>query len=132
MRIEVSQLPPVEYSPNWRGSWFDRYQSGLVYRNAVYYSCVEARNRAALSGYPKPFDKARLDLTFVFPQRRRRDQDNLQARFKPGQDAIVAAGLVRDDDAEHLVIGRLDIVVDPKRAPITIIELKEERDNSKE
>ena len=130
MRIEVSQLPPVEYSPNWRGFWVDRYQSGLVYKNAVFYSCVEARNRAALSGYPKPFDKARLDLTFVFPQRRRRDRDNLQARFKPGQDAIVAAGLVIDDDAEHLEIGRLDIVVDPERAPLTIIEIKEEGDYS--
>jgi len=130
MRIEVSQLPPFEYSPNWRGSWFDRYQAGLVYRNAVFYSCVEARNRAALYGYPKPFNKARLDLTFVFPLRRRRDRDNLQARFKPGQDAIVAAGLVRDDDVEHLIIGNVNIEVDPKRAPLTIIELKEEGDYS--
>lgn len=70
-----------------------------------------------------PFIKARLNLAFVFPQERRRDRDNLLARFKPGLDGIVASGLIMDDDAEHLQIGKVDILVDPSRAPLTIIEL---------
>jgi len=119
MRIEVSQLPPVEYSPNWTGSWADRYKAGQVYRDTVFYSCVDARNK----GNWKPFDKARLDLTFVFAVRRRRDRDNLITRFKPGLDAIVDAGLIVDDDAEHLKIGKVDIFVDPERAPLTIIDI---------
>ena len=48
------------------------------------------------------------------------------ARFKPGLDAVVDAGLILDDDAEHLQIsGTVDILVDPARAPLTIIELEE-------
>ncbi len=120
MRIEVSQLPPVEYSLNWRGVWADRYKAGRVYQAAVFYSCVDARNKASNN---KPFDKTRLDLTFVFAARRRRDFDNLLARFKPGLDGIVQAGLIVDDDAEHLEIGKVDILVDPERAPLTIIDI---------
>ena len=124
IRIEVTQLPPVSSSPNWRGHWAERYQAAMAYRDAVYYSCVDARNRAIASG-TLAFVRAKLSLTFVFPERRRRDRDNLLSRFKPGLDGIVASGLVVDDDAEHLEISNVDIVVDPKRAPLTIIEIRE-------
>jgi len=123
MRIEVTQLPPREYSLNWRGHWAQRYQAGEVYKSAVYYSCVDARNKALAQGR-LVFMRARLNLTFVFPQSRRRDPDNLIARFKPGLDGIVASGLVVDDDVEHLEISEVEILVDPKRAPLTIIELE--------
>ena len=120
IKVEVTQLPPVEYSLNWRGHWRQRYLAGKVYGDAVFYSCVNARN---ITG--QPFAKARLDLTFVFAQRRRRDRDNLLARFKPGQDAIVHAGLLLDDDAEHLEIGEIVPEVDPEKAPMTIIKVSE-------
>lgn len=123
IRIEVTQLPPVSSSPNWRGHWRERYKAAAVYRAAVYYSCVDARNRA-LAGGKLAFVRAELSLTFIFAKHRRRDQDNLLSRFKPGLDGIVKAGLVVDDDAEHLEITKLDILVDPKRAPLTIIEIK--------
>ena len=125
MRIEVTQLPPVSSSPNWRGHWGEKYTSAKVYHNAVFYCCVGARNKASLRGMEFPFIKARLNLTFIFLEQRRRDRDNLIARFKPGLDAIVDAGLLLDDDAEHLEIGKVDILVDPERAPLTIIELEE-------
>ena len=125
MRIEVSQLPPVSSSPNWRGYWPERHQAGKVYHNAVFYCCVDARNRGYREGMSFPFTKARLNLTFVFAEHRRRDRDNLLATFKPGLDAIVDAELLLDDDAEHLQIGNVDILVDPERAPLTIIELDE-------
>ena len=71
-----------------------------------------------------PFIKARLDLTFVFAEHRRRDRDNCLASFKPGIDAIVDAGLLLDDDSEHLQIGKVDILVDPERVPLTIIDIE--------
>ena len=129
MRIEVTQLPPVEYSLNWRGHWAERYQAGRVYGLAVFYSCVDARNRALMEGVSFPFIRARLSLAFVFPGKRRRDRDNLLARFKPGQDAIVSSCLVVDDDAENLQISNVDILVDPERAPLTIIDIKENQWN---
>jgi len=72
-----------------------------------------------------PFTNAVLNLCFIFPQYRRRDRDNLLSQFKPGLDAIVQADLLLDDDAEHLEIGKVEILVNRKKAPLTIIELEE-------
>ena len=125
MRIEITQLPPVSSSPNWRGHWASKYQAARVYHNAVFYTCVDARNRDLLVGKSFPMCHAKLDLTFVFPQSRRRDKDNMLARFKPGLDAIKDAGLILDDDSEHLEIGEIDIRVDSEMSPLTIIKLTE-------
>lgn len=128
MRIEISQLPPVSSSPNWRGHWRQRYEDARMYQASVYYECVDIRNRLERlpwrPGFP-PFSKARLTLTFVFPNHRTRDKDNLRARFKPGQDALVQAGFIKDDSPQYLVLGDINIVVDRDRAPRTIIELEE-------
>jgi len=123
VRIEVPFLPPVEYSPNSRCSWADKHKAGKVYHDAVYYCCVDARNREYRISFP--LSKAKLNLTVVFAEIRLRDLDNLLARFKPGLDAVVDSGLVLDDDVEHLEIGEVEVVVDPERAPLTIIELAE-------
>jgi hypothetical protein len=125
MRIEVPFLPPVEYSPNSRCSWAEKHKAGKVYHDAAFYCCVDARNRGYRKGLSFPFVKAKLNLTVVFAEPRLRDADNLLARFKPGLDAVVDSGLVLDDDVEHLEIGRVEAVVDPERAPLTIIELEE-------
>jgi len=125
VRIEVPFLPPVEYSPNSRCSWAEKYKAGEVYHDAVYYCCVDVRNRGYREGLAFPMVKAKLSLTVIFAELRLRDQDNLLARFKPGLDAVVDSGLILDDDAEHLEIGRVDPLVDPERAPLTIIELDE-------
>ena len=125
MRIDVTQLPPIEYSPNWRGHWAEKNEAGKVYHDAVFYCCVDARNRGFREGMSFPLSKAVLNLTFVFPEHRRRDKDNLLASFKPGLDGIVDSALILDDDAEHLEIGKVDILVDPERAPLTLIELAE-------
>jgi len=125
VRIEVSQLPPVTSSPNWRGFWPERHKGAKIYHDAVFYCCVDARNRGYREGMSFPFTQASLNLTFVFPEQRRRDRDNCLASFKPGLDAIVDAGLLLDDDTEHLEIGKVDILVDPERAPLTVIELDE-------
>ena len=125
MRIEVPFLPPVEYSPNSRVCWLVKYKAGKVYHDAVYYCCVDARNRGYREGLSFPFGKAKLNLTVVFAEMRLRDEDNLLARFKPGLDAVVDAGLLLGDDVEHLEIGKVEAVVDLKPAPLTIIELEE-------
>ena len=123
MRIEVPFLPPVEYSPNSCGYWAEKHKAGKVYHDAVYYCCVDARNREYRISFP--LAKAKLNLTVVFAELRLRDLDNLLARFKPGLDAVVDSGLVLDDDVEHLEIGEVEVVVDSKQAPLTIIELDE-------
>jgi hypothetical protein len=126
MRIEVSQLPPVECSPNWRGHWSQRHEASIVYQTAVYYECIQVKNAAiALDSEWHPFKRPRLDLTFVFPCQRKRDEDNLRARFKPGQDALVLAGLIKGDTKDNLILGDINIEVDRLKAPLTVIELRE-------
>jgi len=125
VRIEVPFLPPVEYSPNSRCSWAEKHRAGKVYHDAAFYCCVDARNRGYREGLSFPLVKAKLNLTVVFAELRLRDLDNLIARFKPGLDAVVDSGLALDDDVEHLEIGQVEVVVDPERAPLTIIELAE-------
>jgi len=121
--IEVSQLPPDETSPNSRAFWAKKYKAGKVYHDAVYYSCVNARNKGEKGGKRFPMLRARLDLTFVFAVSRRRDRDNWLSRFKPGLDAIKDASLILDDDSEHLEIGEILFWVNPEVAPLTIIRL---------
>ena len=124
MRIEIPYVPPVEYSLNWRGSWLQRYRAGREYGLAVFYYCVDVRNR--LGSEFQPIQVARLDLTVVYAVERVRDRDNIISTFKPGLDAIVQAGLIAGDDSAHLHWGEVTIEVDRARAPLTIIELKEE------
>jgi len=129
MRIEVSQLPPESSSPNARVHWGKRYRDTLGrggYGEAVYYECVQVRNSLLAGGDFRPFRRPVLSLTFVFPSYRDRDEDNLRARFKVGQDMLVRAGLIRQDDMKHLKVNRPKIRIDPARAPLTIIELAEE------
>lgn len=125
MRIEISQLPPEESSPNWQGFWAEKYKSGKDYHRDVFYCCVDARNRALADGKAFPFLKTKLNLTFIFAEERHRDRDNLLASFKVGLDAIVDSALILDDDSEHLEVGQVKVEVDPARAPLTIIELDE-------
>lgn len=126
MIIEVPMLPPSEYSPNWRGHPIERHRAGKIYRQLVFYSLVSVRNLAMRqkSGWV-PFQRAILDLTFIFAKHRERDEDNLRARFKPGQDALVQAEFIKTDTQRHLILGKIDIIVDPDRAPLTIIDLRE-------
>jgi hypothetical protein len=125
VRIEVPFLPPVEYSPNSRCSWAEKHKAGKVYHDAVFYCCVDARNRGNRKGLSFPLVKAKLNLTVVFAEQRLRDENNLLARFKPGLDAVVDSGLLLADDMEHLEIGQVDAIVSFKQAPLTIIELDE-------
>lgn len=123
-RIEVNQLLPTEYSLNWRGVWQQRYKAGRAYGSAVFYSCVDYKNR--LGDKFVPLRVARLDLTLVYAMERVRDRDNCISMFKPGLDAIVRAGLIAGDDSKRLHWGEVNIEVDKDRAPLTIIELREE------
>lgn len=128
MRIEVDQVPPVECSPNWRGHWAQQYRAARAYRDAVYYESVNVKNtlKAPWATPAYPFRRARLDLTFIFRRRQDRDEDNLRASFKPGQDGLVLARLIADDTPEYLELGNIEIIVDRRQSPMTIIDLEEE------
>lgn len=126
MRIEIDMLPPIQCSPNYRGHWSETYRASREYEVAVFYKCIDLRNRFIGESKFRPFRVARLNLTCVFARRRIRDADNLLARFKPGLDALVMAGFILGDDMKHLHIGTIVGEIDSARAPKTIIELIDE------
>ena len=126
MRIEIDMLPPLECSPNYRGHWTERYRAVRDYKQAVFYKCIDLRNRLLGEDKFRPMRVARLNLTCIFTRHRIRDADNLIARFKPGLDALVTAGFILGDDMKHLHIGSIVGETDSARAPKTIIELIDE------
>lgn len=49
----------------------------------------------------KPLEKAELIITFYFKDRRRHDADNYQKMLLDG---LVSAGIIKDDDFEHISV----------------------------
>ncbi len=114
--ITVHQLPPAECSPNSRCHWAVRKRAGDNFADEVYY---EAKRTARVR-----FERAIIALELIVKSVRRRDLDNWWARFKPGMDALVRAGIIPDDDIEHVQHGEITVTVDRARAPMTIITIK--------
>uniref|UniRef100_A0A6M3LSS4 Uncharacterized protein n=1 Tax=viral metagenome TaxID=1070528 RepID=A0A6M3LSS4_9ZZZZ len=118
IKIEVPLLPPAEYSPNSRCHWAIKKKAGDAFGFAVYLLALEQKKSMI------PFEKAEVSLTVIFKQNRRHDPDNFWTRFKPGMDALVRAGILKDDDTEHVKLGELNLVNDSRLAPLTIITIK--------
>jgi len=97
LTIALPGLPPKECSPNARVHWAEKAKFVAAYRlSTYYYASVEKRRQTWLAP-----DKAKVDVTFVVPDRRRRDKTNLASAWKAGLDGIVDAGLIQDDSHEH-------------------------------
>tara|TARA_R100001086_G_scaffold237922_1_gene162309 strand:+ start:273 stop:629 length:357 start_codon:yes stop_codon:yes gene_type:complete len=93
MRIELGHLPDSDLSPNKRLHHMQLYRAK---RNAK----DEAMALVLEQGKPAtPYDKARITITWVAKDKRRRDTDNLFASMKPYIDGLVVVGLLADDDA---------------------------------
>jgi len=65
-----------------------------------------------------------VKLVIYCAEERIRDADNWLARFKPGMDGLVDAGVLKADDVNHLAVTEVVFVVDAGAAPKTIIEIK--------
>lgn len=73
-----------------------------------------------------PLSRASLAVEWRCKTRRRRDYDNLVAGLKPLIDGLVSAGIIEDDDSEHLVsLGPLTVT--PRAAADeTVLTVREE------
>ncbi len=99
LRITIPGLPPRECSPNARSHWAVKAGHAAGYR---LYVKLHARDQIRKqTGKWEAVNCAHLDITFVVPDRRRRDKTNLAASFKAGLDGIVDAGIIVDDSHEH-------------------------------
>lgn len=104
LTITIPGLPPAILSPNARVHWSQKARAANGYGATVFYCAVDARNRTGEPGKWKDLDHAHVTVTFMLPDHRRRDLDNLIASFKPGLDALVRCGILEDDSAGHVTL----------------------------
>lgn len=87
----VLPWPPKDLSPNARVHWSRRSKAAKAYRAACWAACLEAGLRSiAWEG------EIHLWISFVPPDRRHRDDDNMISAFKSGRDGLADALKVDD------------------------------------
>lgn len=85
MAVEVHfPWPPRALSPNARGHWSKRSRAAKTYRLQCFLFARQA-------GLVAPAGRILLQLEFLPPNARRRDDDNLLASFKAGRDGLADA-----------------------------------------
>lgn len=118
--IELLGLPPRTLSPNFRGHWAEKARVVKAYRTYVYLMAIQARPRDWLI-----LEKATISLTFIAVDKRRRDLDNLLSSFKAGIDGLIDACILRDDSAQCLAYGSIELIHGEGEAePQTIITIE--------
>jgi len=127
LRIEIPGLPPKELSPNARVHWSVRSGVAQSYKEVATLVARLERNKAR---WTSP-DMASVHITFVLPDRRRRDRDNLIARAKPLVDALGPWREVTNRKGKVVSAYGADILKDdcPEHADITY-ELRYEKGKS--
>jgi len=74
-----------------------------------------------------PWPKVKVTITLYFPDKRKRDEDNMRQGLKPCVDGLVNAGIIEDDEwyphqkcRMEPLVGKYD-----KENPRTVIEVEE-------
>ena len=123
----ILPLPPRVLSPNCppgsRGGRMAKAAASKKYRKLA---CDAAKAEQVESG---PWEKATARAAFFHKQRRRRDDVNHLAMLKAAYDGVVQAGLLADDDSEHLKTLTPTFAIDRKfdRVELTFTREGEER-----
>lgn len=102
-------VPAAEViSGNGRDGWQATHRQTLA---------LVARGRAVVIAAGRPrIERARRLVTLHYPDKRRRDAENYRPTVKALQDGMVRAGLLPDDDDEHV----LDIGIQPARPDVEV------------
>lgn len=134
-------FPHTRLRPNGTRDRWERHRLGKEYAAAVAWVIREA---CGPPPYPR-FEKARLRLTAVYPNRRGVwDDDALVGAFKHGRDVLtdqvrhvkmvalpLRLGLIHDDSPAYLTMERPETVIDRAAAErYLILELTEESDGA--
>lgn len=126
LRLELP-FPPPQLSPNARVNWREKAAVTASYREACGWVGIAERKKAYLwAGFDGP---VRARVTFVVPNRRKRDTDNLLAMLKPAWDGLVDAGALAGDDSTVFSVESAEVVHvwkrrSPAPSPCVIVELR--------
>ncbi len=114
----LGHLPDHDLSPNARVHF-----SGLAAAKSIALEEAFALVREQLVP-ARPLARAKVTYTFYIKGHRRHDQDNLVASMKAYLDGLVRAGLLADDDDQHVTLSESQIIRDA-RAEQTVITVEE-------
>ena len=118
----VLPLPPRILSPNCpagtRGGRFARAAAAKKYKRAAFFATLDAARGMR-------FEKASVAAKFYHKTSRRRDDVNHLAMLKAAYDGIVQAGLIPDDDREHLRTIGAEFFVDKKNPRVELTLTRE-------
>ena len=110
----VCPLPPRQLSPNSRCHWRTRHKHSKKYRVACFTELV-SRRRGDVD-----WSNARLQATFYYKDKRRRDRDNMAAMLKYAYDGIAAA-LGVDDYGFRPQMPEVTVDKDDPRVEIVVV-----------
>ncbi len=119
MQIIIPYLPPRELSPNARCHWSVKHRASAQLKADAYFLALLQRMDAW-----SPILHPVVNVTFIVAQKRTRDRDNAMASLKSAIDGLEAAGIFFNDSLVKW--GSIEWEVDKSRAPMTIIEVKDE------
>jgi Holliday junction resolvase RusA-like endonuclease len=116
MTCTIEGWLPEAIANGAHGHWAVKAKKLADARRHAFWHVTEARWKGIKT-------KARLEITYVFPNRRRRDTDNLFARSKGLVDGV--KHLLVDDDTEHLeLLVRAEVQHGRKATILTLTEIQ--------
>ena len=81
--LTLPYLPPVTFSPNWRGSFWRRAEDSRRIKEDIH-TILYQRYGLEVPRY----NMLQVKFIVVVPDKRDRDEDNMRARLKPALDSI--------------------------------------------
>ena len=117
MTITLRGVPPSLNTVLGKDSGWTYRAEKAKWTRAVYYTALACKDRPA-----EPYKRAAVEITYWFPDRRRRDADNYCGKLL--LDGLTKAGIIEDDDLRHIrlaIRGEYD-----KARPRTEITITEE------
>lgn len=115
MKIVLRGIPPSLNQTAGRGNVWDYRKAKREWTEAVAWAVKAA------GVPPRPYQRAKVTITYYFPTRARHDADNYAGKYL--LDGLTIAGVIVDDDLKHIsttIRGEYD-----KDNPRTEIEVEE-------
>lgn len=93
--ITIKGIPPSLNRTAGRQNVWEYRKNKELWTKMVYMASKACKDRPS-----EPFQYAVVDITYYFPDKRRRDADNYSGKFL--LDGLTKAGVIVDDDLKHI------------------------------
>jgi len=118
-RIELEGLPGKDLAGNTRCDHFTYQRAFDSMKTDAYWAMKKAKIKKAQ-------DRVETQVTFVVPDNRRIDEDNMMFGLKAVWDALVEMGIIPDDCWKHLTHGRPSFIVTrTRKRPKVVVDFWE-------